>query len=116
MDAGRKDKLIRLERIGAETRSPTSRVVTRSWVLVENLWAKVDAEGGHEAPVAGQPAALERLTFTVGYAPGLSPSEELRIVYQGRAFDIERVEERGRRVDSVIHAVARAEKSVEAVA
>lgn len=115
MEAGKKDKLIRLER-AVETRSPTSRVVTKNWVLVENLWAKVAPESGSEAQAAGQPAALERLAFTTGYLSTLSPTEDLRILYEGRAFDIERVEEVGRRVDSVIHAVARAEKSIEAVA
>jgi len=107
--AGSMDRLIRIERM-VETRTSTSREVSRTWVLVVETWARVEMESiGTEGRAADQPAALQRRVFVVRYREGLSPAEGLRVVHGGLDFDIVSVEEIGRREGVKLVAGARAE-------
>lgn len=109
MEAGKLDRLIRIEQM-VETRTAGAREVTREWVLLAEVWARVDAEGpGTEGQSAGQPAALQRRVFSIRYRQGVSPAEGRRLVFEGRDFDIISVEEIGRRDGMRLVAQARAE-------
>lgn len=108
MEAGKLDRLIRIEEM-VETRVAGAREVTREWVLRAQTWATVGPDGGGEGVRADQPAALQGLIFTIRYREDISPTEALRIVYQGQPFNIRSIDEIGRREGLAIKAEARAE-------
>lgn len=110
-NAGELDRRVRLERL-IETRDPLQRAVTRNWVLLADIAAKVSVvslKSDAEAVAAGQPAALQYRFFEIRYRQGISPSDQLRVVFAGQVFDIESVEELGRRIGLRLKATARAE-------
>jgi len=116
MLAGKLDRRIRLE--AATTTRGLDGHPVRMWPpdggsLLREVWAGVLPVRGQEGFAAQQFAAKAEVTFRIRYPYGLAmfptPSEDLRIVYEGRNYDIVSVTETGRREGLDITATARAE-------
>lgn len=74
----------------------------RDWATV---WANVYSGGGREFEAARQISAEIDTQFQVRWIDGLSPT--MRILYQDRLYDIQRIQEAGRRERLNIFARAR---------
>lgn len=115
LGAGQRDKLIRIERRTASQAEAGSREVSESWDLISEEWANVaparEGASGGEDVEAGQPSARQFRIFTIRHREEVSPSQKIRIVFNGWAFDIVGVEEIGRREEMRVTAYARAEVS-----
>ncbi len=73
------------------------------------VWAQKEDLVGRELFVAQQIAAKTNTRFRIRYVDGVTPRETLRIVCDGRDYDITAVSEIGRREGLEILAWARAE-------
>jgi len=111
MLAGKLDRRIRLE--SATTTRGLDGHPVRTWSLLREVWAELRPIRGQEGFPAQQFAAKAEVTFRIRYTYGLdplpNPSEDMRIVYEGRSYDIVSVTEIGRREGLDITATARAE-------
>jgi len=75
-----------------------------AWEDFLTLWARLEPAGGGEASGEGGVTAQRRAVWTIRWYPGID--ETCRIVYEGQAWDIELVEEIGRKAGLRITAVA----------
>lgn len=67
-----------------------------SWVAGATVWAKVEMRDGGEAAVAERLEARAAIRVTIRYRGGVT--SEMRVGWQGRAFNIRAVRDRdGRR-------------------
>jgi SPP1 family predicted phage head-tail adaptor len=71
-------------------------------------WAKVETVGGAEAPGAEVATATTTKLFTVWYRRDVSVED--RVLFEGKAYDVQTVDEVGDREALQIRAVARAER------
>ena len=106
------DRHIRIERAirGARTASGQPTI---TWALQGTLWAEITENTGQEAFRSNQVVAQAEIRFRVRYPalmdPLPSPSEDTRIVYEGRAYNIVANPEIGRRAGLYLYATARSE-------
>jgi SPP1 family predicted phage head-tail adaptor len=110
MRAGSMDRRIRIEQ--ATKARTASGQVSRTWALQADFWAEVQQNRGQETFTSNAEAAKAELRFRIRYPqtfPMPSPSEDCRIVYEGRVFDIVRVVEVGRREGLELFATGRQE-------
>lgn len=68
---------------------------TETWTDWATVWANVYYGGGREFAAAQQVTAEIDTQFQIRYMAGLVPT--MRIVYDGRYYDIHRIDEVGRR-------------------
>lgn len=108
MEAGKLDRSVTIER-ATTTRSRTGEK-TRSWSTVSsNVPAQVEYPSTRQTLSGQQVASEVDATITVRYRDDLTPQEDLRIVYNGRAYRIKGVRELDRKVGLRLDCTARAE-------
>jgi len=94
MPIGRMDRRITIQEltqgVGAEYGEPTE-----TWADFATVWANVYNGGGHEFEQARQITAEIDTQFQIRYMPGITNT--MRISYEGRLYDIHRIDEVGRR-------------------
>ena len=103
MQAGRLDRRITIERkttVPDEVGDPVE-----SWAELSTRWANVKHQGGREFLAAGAERTEARTVFTIRYFDGLRRTD--RINYDGAIYDVEAINELGRREGQQILAVAR---------
>lgn len=101
---GKMDRRIRIE---ALTKGQGSRYgePTESWVEFATVWANVYSGGGREFQAAQHITAEIDTQFQIRYIAGLTPT--MRLLFDGRYYDIFRLQELGRRRRINIWAKAR---------
>lgn len=103
---GKLDRTITIQEltqgVGSEYGEPTE-----TWTTWATVWANVYCGGGREFEQARQITAEIDTQFQIRYITGLLPT--MRIVYDGRYYDIHRIDEVGRRNRWNIWAKARAD-------
>lgn len=101
---GRMDRRITIQQltqgVGEEYGEPTE-----TWSDWSTVWANVYYGGGREFEAARQLNAEIDTQFQIRYRAGMLPT--MRIVYEGRYYDIYRIDEVGRRSRWNIWAKAR---------
>jgi SPP1 family predicted phage head-tail adaptor len=80
---------------------------TESWDDWATVWANVYSGAGRELEAARQVTAEIDTQFQIRWIEGLTPT--MRILYEGRVYDIHRIQEVGRRERWNIYAKARQE-------
>jgi SPP1 family predicted phage head-tail adaptor len=85
MRAGKLDRRITIERRDATT-NPANGEDIFTWVQVVSCWAEFVANRGQEFFSAEQKQAETDCMFRIRTQPGISP--EMRILYDGRHFDV----------------------------
>jgi SPP1 family predicted phage head-tail adaptor len=95
MHAGRRDRPVQLQ-TRTESTGPTGQVL-EGWSPLTTVWATVEVLAGDESwdGAAAQRTAMQRVTFTIRWRPGLSP-RGTRVVWEGREYDVKNVAEVGR--------------------
>lgn len=78
-----------------------------TWATFEEVWADYLPFGGREFWSSQQITAKAMGTFGIRYLPGLLPT--MRISYQGMLWDIQRIDDDGRKTKMVIFANTREE-------
>lgn len=78
-----------------------------TWQTLFPAWAEVKEIKGEERFARSQEKAEIDTVFVIRYRRNLSPL--MRVLYEGREYNIQSLAEVGRRVDLEIHATARAE-------
>jgi len=102
LDAGRRDRRIRIERL-TETGRDDFNAPVMDWVLMAQCWAHVREYTGFERNMAEQRQGQASTVFTVLWTAALSSvNPKDRVAYSGRLFDIDAVAERGRREELII--------------
>lgn len=85
LGAGERDKLI-----GIQVNTPTPHVVTNepidSWDTLANVWAKVRGEKASEKPIADKESVRQTAVFEIYFRNDVT--EENRIAYNGKIWDI----------------------------
>lgn len=104
MRAGQLDRRITIQQFATSPDSFGQPIET--WTDVAVVWAQITAESGGESYAAEQRTAKQVVTFTVRYRAGIRPKSH-RVVYDGEIYDVENVEEIGRREGLAIKAYAR---------
>jgi len=103
---------VRIER-ATETQTPGTGEPVRTWALLREVWAEVRPLRGNEFYAAQQLAAKADTLFRIRFPRELDPlpnaDESMRLVYEGRSYNIQHVAEMGRREGLDILAQARAE-------
>lgn len=111
MEAGKRDRRIRVER-GTERAQGPDGSVELDWTLAYEAWGQVEPLSGRELFEAQQWVAKVDTRFTILQPPtgvSVTPDAKVRLVYRERAYDVKHVTELGRHVGLVILAQARAE-------
>ncbi len=105
MRAGKMDRFITIEEFTAVQDAFGQE--TETWTEFATVWAeKVDIKA-RERFAAQQDLAEETTRFRMRYLQGITP--KMRIVDDGKTYDIEGIAELGRRVGMEITATARAD-------
>jgi SPP1 family predicted phage head-tail adaptor len=111
MQAGKLDRRVTFERATATQASPSGEQVL-TWAEERSVWAQVEPLSGVELFRSQQLGAKVDTRFRIrwpGADAGITPDETLRILYEGRYYDIRSVLELGRREGLEIMAEARAD-------
>lgn len=112
MRAGHMDRRIRIERLLAGPRTASGQPQKMPTLQAE-VWAEVVYNRGQEAFTSNALAAKAELRFRIRYpatlSPLPSPSENCRIVFEGRNYDITQAVEIGRREGLELYATSRQE-------
>jgi SPP1 family predicted phage head-tail adaptor len=112
MRAGTMDRRIRIERAQRGARTASGQP-TKTWILQAAVWAEVTRDRGQEAFRSNAFGANAEIRFRIRYPANLdplpSPSEDCRLVFEGKAFDIVGATELGRREGLELWATTRAE-------
>ena len=112
MRAGSMDRRIRIERAQRGARTASGQP-TKTWLLQAEVWAEATPDRGQEAFRSNQFAAKAEIRFRIRFPANVdplpSPSEDCRIVFEGKVFDIVGVTELGRREGLELWATTRAE-------
>lgn len=104
METGSMESLIRIK-VPTGGRDPATGQVLNTFENIENRpqeWAQVQDDGGDELFQSDKKTATSRKTFKVHYREDLN--EMMIVEYQGRWFDIDRIQEIRRRKGLLIHA------------
>jgi len=116
VNAGALDRRLRFER-ASDTQGPSGEP-SRTWSPLIEVAARKRELGGRELFQAQQLVAKVDTEFLIRYPVGMypfpTPSELLRLVCEGRTYDITHVSEIGRRDGLRILAFARADQDVAA--
>ncbi|RPH38358.1 head-tail adaptor protein [bacterium] len=91
---GKLDRQIIIEQL-TQTQGSVYGEPTESWTTWHTCWANVYSGGGREFEAARQISAEIDTQFQIRYVDGLIST--MRINYDGRYYDIHRVQEVGRR-------------------
>lgn len=102
MRAGQLDRRIKVQ-LPVE-RQDGAGGATPAWDNFLTIWARREPAGGGEAGGEGTVTAQRRAVFTTRWYPGID--ETCRIVHDGQPWDIELVEEIGRKEGLRITATA----------
>jgi SPP1 family predicted phage head-tail adaptor len=112
MRAGKLDRRIRIERMLVGPRSASGQP-QKTPTLQAEVWAELVENRGQEGFASNAVAAKAELRFRIRYpgdlSPLPSPSEDCRVVYGGRAYDVISTAEIGRREGMFLFVVGRAE-------
>ena len=106
MPIGRMDRRITIQELTVSV-DPKYGKPTKTWTDFATVWANSYAGGGREFTEARQLNAEISVQFQIRYIEG--PSATMRILYDGRYYDIDRISEVGRRERLNIFAKARQE-------
>ena len=111
LDASRLDRRVTIQRITSRAQDAYGGEVA-VWSDLATVWAQVgpdQADEGWRNSDADLPqiAAITKIRVRIRWGLGVGPLDRLR--YEGRDYEICRVDEIGRRVGQEIRAVARAE-------
>src|SRR4051812_11426946 len=100
---GDRDRKITIEAVTKG--KSTGGAPTETWTTLCTPWAKVRSLTGREyyAAIAAQVVAQEMLAFDIRFRSDVRPSTA-RVQYQGRIYNIRRVEEVGRKDSLVVYA------------
>ncbi len=92
LGAGERDRLI-----GIQVNTPTPHAVTNepidSWDTLANVWAKVRGEKASEKPIADKESVRQTAVFEIYFRSDVT--EENRIAYRGKIWDITSIVESG---------------------
>lgn len=108
MQAGKLDRRITIERFTATLDALGGEI--RTWAPLATVWASATPSPtlrSGERPADGEPAATAEMRFQIRWGLGVTVLD--RIAYDGRHWNISRVNEIGRRVGQDITAATRAE-------
>ena len=94
LDIGKLDRRITIQSLTQGSGSPYGEP-TQTWTTWATVWANVYSGGGREFEAARQITAEIDTQFQVRWIDGLTPT--MRILYEGRTYDILRIQEVGRR-------------------
>jgi len=72
------------------------------WSDLDEIWSQVVPLRGNERYAAQQPGALSAMKFAIRYRSDVT--EQMRILYDGRYYDITYIEELGRQDGLMLHA------------
>ena len=103
MQAGKMDRLITIEQ-ATSTRDTVGDAVP-TWSTFATVWARKVRSRGTEQFKAERETAEREIRLEIRYLAGLD--ETMRIRFDGQIFDIEDLEEIGRRAGWTIRAVAK---------
>lgn len=103
MDAGKLDRRIVIERSVNLIDATGDQV--EDWRELTKRWASFRTQGGREFLAADAERTEARAVFTIRYLDGLTLAD--RVVYRGRIYDIEAINEIGRREGQQLMTVAR---------
>jgi SPP1 family predicted phage head-tail adaptor len=103
MKAGQLDRPILIESRGTSRNSIGETIST--WGVWAKCFARFEPQSGGESFEATQRTASQVAKFTIRYRAGMTP--QMRIKYDGRAWDILDIASPDRRVSLVITAVCR---------
>lgn len=93
MNAGDLDRRITVQRC---TEAPDSfGQVIPTWSTLAVVWAKVERNGGGEKFATDQRTSRSEAAFTIRYRAGITP--KMRVLFDGEVWEIEAVDELGRR-------------------
>lgn len=104
MHAGKMDRRITIERRGFARNSTGEEV--EGWSPQFQCWASVTWVGGGEQLGQGQRVATQNVQFGIRFRSGISP-KDYRVVYDGATYEIEDVQETGRRDGLILTGYAR---------
>ncbi len=91
---GELDRLITI-RSRVTSQGPVYGELVETWADWKTAWAYADGAGGRELRAARQIAAEIDMHFQIRWIDGLDTT--MRIVHEGRTYDIQRIAEVGRR-------------------
>lgn len=104
MRAGDLDRRITIQR--AVTVQDSLGQPVSTWTDLVTVWAKVDwREGGESIEAGEQRSAKQAVLFTVRWMRLLDPQH--RVLFEGRAYEIDDVQEVGRREGLILTSYAR---------
>lgn len=106
IESQKMDRRIGIQRIEKSTDSEYGESIETATTFA-TVWASVTPWQMKEFNLAGQISAEVDTRFHVRYIEGLSPT--MKIIYEGRIYDVYRIEEVGRRDRVNIFAKARQE-------
>ena len=100
MNAGLMDELVTVQQFSTTTDSNTGEKV-RSWSTYTTAWARVqESESGNESVDADRIEAKQTVVFTLRYDAGINA--KMRIVWEGRDYNIINIADLSRRMYLVI--------------
>ena len=100
MNAGLMDELVTVQQFSTTTDSNTGEKV-RSWSTYTTAWARVqESESGNEAVDADRIEAKQTVVFTMRHDAGINA--KMRIVWEGRNYNIINIADLSRRMYLVI--------------
>jgi SPP1 family predicted phage head-tail adaptor len=100
MNAGLMDELVTVQQFSTTTDSNTGAKL-QSWSTYTTAWARVqEAASGSESVDSDRREAKQTVTFTVRYDAGINT--KMRIVWEGKNYNIENIADLSRRMYLVI--------------
>jgi SPP1 family predicted phage head-tail adaptor len=107
LGAGPRDRLVRIEQAMATVDALGGRTLV--WLLLETVWAEVVQLSGRELFNAQQLEAKVDTRFRIPWREDVSATDTLRLMYDGKPYNIQRIEEIGRREGLYLYCEARPE-------
>lgn len=86
LPAGELDRRITLQQ--ATEGKDAAGGLTLSWADLASVWAKVTPLGGREPFTAAQEAAFADTRFTIRWRSDVTPGAKMRVLHDGRTYDI----------------------------
>lgn len=91
MDPGKLDRIITIEKPPEIPERDETGAPRETFVTAARPWARVTTLRGSEDFAAGAETQKHTAVFRIRYRPGITP--EMRIVHNGRPYDIEDIAE-----------------------